>query len=221
MTPETQIIRCVMPNVDKRIVDAQTRVLHKLMPSDFTLHTVVPLGGWSTSGESHARMLNRGLRARADVHILMDVDCIPLSARLLEDARDIAAGGWLFGHASFSAHIGDGTHRFVGPDFLAISDNTYTALGRPSLVPTPRGDVAEELTWRAEELDVDVLRLLAQRCDEPAPWSGDTKFGFGTWFGHGPRKLTSYHMYGAREATEARIRRFVKICDEVISHHEP
>lgn len=217
MAPQISVIRCVMPNVDRRIVTAQEKVLRLLMPAGGKLETLTPLGGWSTSGESHARMLNRGLRGDADIFILIDIDCIPLSSEILSYAISAASFGVIYGHDSFSAHIGDGKHRFVGPDFLAISRDTYSRLGCPSLSPTPRADVAEELTYLAEEADIPISRVLAQVYEERAPWTGDSNHGFGTTFGFRWQPL-SYHMYGAREAPEHRIRRFVDKCGEVLKN---
>ena len=53
------------------------------------------------------------------------------------------------GLAQASNHINNGVH-VRGPCILAIARSALMQLGRPVADP-PRGDAAEELSWRAEE----------------------------------------------------------------------
>ena len=55
------------------------------------------------------------------------------------------------GLAQATNHINKCVHVFAAPAFLAIPRTTWQQLGQPSCRPTPSGDVAEELSWRAEE----------------------------------------------------------------------
>ena len=71
------------------------------------------------------------------------------------------------GLAQSSNHINKGVHVFAAPAFLAISRAAWIKLGKPSLKPTPRGDVAEELSWCAEDRRfADNVNLFAKMCQQ-------------------------------------------------------
>ncbi|MCB4378581.1 MULTISPECIES: hypothetical protein [unclassified Synechococcus] len=90
---------------------------------------------------------------KADVILFVDNDCFPLKREAVRSAIGFAANRRSFlGLAQASNHINHGQHIFAAPAFLAISRVGWISMGRPSCSPTVRGDVAEELSWRAEEI---------------------------------------------------------------------
>ena len=91
-------------------------------------------------------------QSRADVVLFVDNDCIPLTRSAVMEALQWAAKQNSFlGLAQATNHINRGVHVFAAPAFLAIARAAWKQLGQPSCRPTSRSDVAEELSWRAEE----------------------------------------------------------------------
>jgi len=101
----------------------------------------------------HSVWIDAVLRqSKADVVLFVDNDCVPLSRSAPMEAIQWAAEHQSFlGLAQASNHINNGIHVFAAPALLAIARSAWMRLGQPSCRPTPRGDVAEELRWRAEE----------------------------------------------------------------------
>lgn len=91
-------------------------------------------------------------QSKADVVLFVDNDCVPLNR-----SAPMEAIRWAKKHQSFlgiaqaSNHIKKGIHVYAAPAFLAISRSAWMRLGQPSCRRTARSDVAEELSWHAEE----------------------------------------------------------------------
>ena len=124
-----------------------------------------------------------------DVILFLDVDCIPLSKKAIEHYLERAACGVLIGNIQRSNHIENDQHVFAAPSALAISVETYLKLGCPSAAATRRGDVVEELTFRAEERGVPVEMVLPSRfdrapvdCESWALKDGMPVYGCGTTY---------------------------------------
>ena len=75
----------------------------------------------------------------ADIYIVFDSDCIPLSDKAIPFLIETAAKGNLVGVAQRSNHLQNGQHIFVGAPCIAFSKETYEKVGRPSCEPNGRG----------------------------------------------------------------------------------
>jgi hypothetical protein len=153
----------------------------------------------------------------ADVVGFLDLDCVPLNREIVLDAAQ-----WAFDHQSFvgtaqvSNHIPPSAHIFAAPAFFFLSHRAWTALAMPSFVSTPRADVAEELSYRAEELGLH-YRALYPTHFERAPEEGKTwhlgnfgVYGTGTVFAGG-----IYHLYEGRYLINAGL--FITRCNQIVA----
>lgn len=125
-----------------------------------------------------------------EVIVFLDVDAVPLNEDALDYLVARAKEGYLVGNAQRSNHINNNKHIFVAPAVLAIRRDIYEKLGRPSFLETPRGDVAEEVTYKAEEQGIPIEYLWPLSFDEsPAEcpnWplaDGQPVYGRWTTFG--------------------------------------
>jgi hypothetical protein len=74
---------------------------------------------------------------------------------------------------------------YAGPCFLVVPTAVYHQVGQPSLEPSPRADVAGELTIACQERQVRVKCLQPTYCHVPKFKLGNTRrFGLGTIYGH-------------------------------------
>ena len=154
-------------------------------------------------------------KSSADVVLFVDNDCVPLTREAVTDACRWASNHKSFlGLAQSSNHINKGFHIFAAPAFLAIDRSAWAKLGKPSCRPTPRGDVAEELSWKAEESG------LSYRSWYPTHYHHFSKegswrlgnygtYGIGTVFAQ-----RVFHLYQGRFADNVDL--FVKVCSEIL-----
>jgi len=150
-----------------------------------------------------------------DYLVLFDIDAIPLRHDLVEIAYDkIRDKRTVFGAAQQSNHIyvnGSVNHIYAGPCAFAISHEMYVALGRPTFGMTPRGDCAEEVTWRAEELGYNVCFMFPSHVQENLWRLGNGhQFGIGTTYGD-----LVFHAY--LPANERSKQLFLGQCKRIIS----
>lgn len=91
-----------------------------------------------------------------DYWIHFDIDAIPLNKNVLSEIYDkIKDKKTLWGCASQSNHIfvnGSKQHAYCNSSTFGLSTNLYKKIGSPSFRHTNRGDIAEELTWKCQEL---------------------------------------------------------------------
>jgi hypothetical protein len=164
-----------MSNIAKDVVAAQAQAIARFLPDGtdlVQLHT----GFW------HARTVDLFLCfSRYEIIILLDIDCIPISVSAIPALIKQASAGRLVGAAQRANHIDNDQHLYVGPFLMGLAMATYRQLGRPSFAETRRGDVAEELTYRAEAKQVAIEFLWPTSCDAPI-WhlTGDIYFGRNT-----------------------------------------
>jgi len=202
-TQRTFSIHC--GNIPSSLIEAQAAVLSLLSPR-----------GWEhvqVEAPSHAGGMDQIIREGDDeILFFLDIDCLPLDTLALQWAVHEAKRGLVAGNAGASSHIDRGRHAFVAPSFLAFSRAKWEELGRPSMEPTPRGDVAEELSWLAGD---DLSLLLPQSCVEPRWWFESQPFGLGTTFGLADEpRVTTYHAFCVRDEELPR-RLFLRECDRI------
>ena len=152
--------------------------------------------------------------SQADVILFIDNDCVPIKKEAVIDSILWAASNHSFlGIAQASNHINNGTHIFAAPAFLAISTQAWRDLGEPSLKANSRGDVAEELSWRAEERGLTYRAWYPTHFSRPAQegiWrlSNYGIYGIGTIFAG-----KVFHLYQGRLNTNVEL--FREVCDQI------
>ncbi|HQU41028.1 MAG TPA: hypothetical protein PLI89_14245 [Chitinophagales bacterium] len=148
----------------------------------------------------------------AEMVILMDIDCIPIHQYAITDVvRKVQSYNAIVGAAQNANHIIDCID-YASPAFVVIRMDLYEKAGRPSFVPTERGDVGTELTYacRANNVNIQLLPILSV---EDPRWSLSTgeKFGIGTLYYPG-----IYHAFESRMNASAR-GAFIRKCEEVLN----
>ncbi len=135
----------------------------------------------------HGRWMDRVIAERMDrdgIVAFVDIDALAYSRAAVENAfRYVEQTKSFLGLAQSSNHIQMRMRIFAAPCFLVISKHAFDALGRPSMMPTKFGDVAQELSTRADATGFPYRILYPRGFREMAP--------------HGtPWRLGSYGHYG-------------------------
>ena len=230
------IITFFMNNIDIKTVQKQREVVSKFNPSGIE-HYSVQTGfehglsmdlAWQLNGVEMATIgaNNAPKRFDFDVMVFLDVDALPLNANSLDYIVERAATNQvLIGNVQNSNHIENDKHLFVAPSVLAVSEDTFVSMGKPSGRPTRRGDVAEEYTYAAEANKVPVEIFLPLSYEEaPAEkpyWDlqnesvpeANRKYGRGTTFG-----LTEpmfWHQFQSFHPGQQE--KFMKKCEEILN----
>lgn len=193
-------------NVDSRLVSGQKKVFDKFGLSINYTKGNYPHGAWMDHICQHSE---------ADVFIFFDADCIPLNRKVIDESIEYVLRNDSFvGLAQASNHIPPYSHVFAAPSFFVITKSCYEKLGSPSFSETKRSDVAQELSYIAEE------RRKRYRCLYPTKFDGVPLegvwrlsnygyYGIGTLFGD-----SIYHLYQGRFNYNVDL--FCKRCEQVI-----
>tara|TARA_B100002052_G_scaffold238392_1_gene222213 strand:+ start:364 stop:1020 length:657 start_codon:yes stop_codon:yes gene_type:complete len=193
------------PGSDPRLADEQKGVFS---------HFKLPL-------TQHHRKLDHGFwmdavlkQSSADVVLFVDNDCVPLSRSApIEAIRWAAQHRSFLGLAQASNHINNGVHVFAAPAFLAIARSAWMQLGQPSCRPTPRGDAAEELSWRAEEEGLPYKAWYPTHFHHPSR-EGLWRMGnYGTYGIGSVFAERVFHLYQGRFADNVDL--FVRVCSSI------
>jgi hypothetical protein len=198
-----------MANVVPTVAEAQRRVVEQFLPA-----------GWEfvqrlADGYSHPTELTVCQASNSKpLTVFLDIDCIPLSSSAFELLGSAAEHGALVGAIQRANHIENKEHLYVGPCCMAFNNRRYMEYGSPQFFETPRGDVAEEVTYRWAERGGKVEFLWPVSVTTPL-WNLDSasgkKLGLGTTYDD-----LFYHEFCAR----AQAGDFVRKCKEVISTME-
>jgi hypothetical protein len=150
-----------MDNIPAEVVAAQRAVLEALAPPDFELRQVL-------TRRSHAAALDEIMAgAEAELVLILDIDCVPLTRAAIPALAAQAAGGALAGCVQRANHIDNGAHLYVGAFCMAVGRALWDRLGRPSFEPTGRGDVGEDLTYACEAAGAPLVMLWPSHVEEP------------------------------------------------------
>ena len=226
-----------MPNIDKKTVEYQRKVVEKFNPSNIQ-HIMVqgefPHGLfmdyiWGLNGISVASLANKKIEKKLDfdVVLFLDIDCVPVSAHAIESYLTLAAEGSLVGNAQRSGHIQNDNHVFAAPSALALSTKSFIKMGKPSALETPRGDVAEEYTYAAENVNLKVDLYLPTKYDREVyryDWEKDRRpywtlehglpnYALGTTYGDNSDLF--WHNFQIR--VEGQQEHFWKKCEELLN----
>jgi hypothetical protein len=194
-------------NIDHRIVDAQSKVFHKFK---------IPIM-YTKGNHPHGTWMNAICRnSDADILVYFDADCVPLDREIVYESIEYAAKNNSFvGLAQVTNHISPCSHIFAAPSFFVITKSCYEQLGQPSFSETPRADVAEEVSYAAENVKKRYKCLYPTRFDG-VPVEGVWRlsnyglYGIGTLF-----QDRIYHLYQSRFNHNVEL--FMRRCDQICS----
>jgi hypothetical protein len=221
-----------MKNIDPKIVQLQQEVVKKFNKSNIPHYPVL---SEAPPGYTMDKLVNMLEAREHNVIMFLDIDCVPLNDNALDYFFDKAYNGWVIGDAQRSNHIQNDQHIFAAPHNVTFSVETYRKLGSPSFMPNYRGDVAEELTFKAREGNIPIEIVMPLRYDAPpirmdwepkdAPpyWDladGMPKYGIGTTFGftdieHLMSQELFWHMY--QSFYPGQNERFIKKCEDLLN----
>ena len=215
-----------MKNIDPKIVQLQQEVVKKFNKSNIPHYPVL---SEAPPGYTMDKLVNMLEAREHNVIMFLDIDCVPLNDNALDYFFDKAYNGWVIGDAQRSNHIQNDQHVFAAPHNVTFSVETYRKLGSPSFMPNYRGDVAEELTFKAREGNIPIEIIMPLRYDAPpirmdwepkdAPpyWDladGMPKYGIGTTFGTEGNEMF-WHMYQSFHPGQNE--RFTRKCEELLN----
>jgi hypothetical protein len=193
-------------NTNPRMVAAHKSVIDKFeLPVTYTERTIRH-GLWMTLIMEESK---------ADVVGFLDIDCVPTNREIVYDSALYALNSNSFiGNAQVTNCVAPATHVFAAPSFLFISRDCWLKLNRPSFLETPRSDVAEEISYLADEQHI-TYRALYPTHFESIPQEGAWRlnnyghFGIGTLFEGG-----IYHLFQGR--LENNLLLFEKRCAQIV-----
>ena len=163
----------------------------------------------------HSRWMDAVLeQSQADVVLFVDNDCVPLSKTAVLEAIQWAGRHQSFlGLAQATNHINRGVHVFAAPAFLAVNRSAWKRLGQPSCRPTRREDVAEELSWRAEEEGLTYKAWYPTHYHHP---SHEGLWQLGNYGSYGIGSIFAdrvFHLYQGRFANNVDL--FCQVCQQI------
>jgi hypothetical protein len=220
------IISTFMNNIDRRMVEKQRDIVLKYNKSRIP-H--IPILTNTNPGHTLDILIPEMEKRGFDAIMFLDVDCVPLNDSAIDYFFEQAYAGKLIGDAQRSNHIENGQHVFCAPHNVTFTMDLYNKVGRPSFRENDRGDVAEELTFRAREANIPIEILMPLRYDAPpirmdwepkdAPpyWDladGMPKYGIGTTYEKDGKEMF-WHMF--QSFYPGQIERFIKKCEELLN----
>jgi hypothetical protein len=151
----------------------------------------------------------------ADVYFFVDADCVILNREIFDASLEyVLRNNTFLGTAQASNHIPPYSHVFAAPAFFMITRDCYRALGSPSFCMNQRSDVAEEVSYVAEEKAWPYRAIYPTRFDD-VPVEGVWRlgnygfYGIGTLFGS-----SIYHLYQSR--LDRNVELFQRRCEQIL-----
>ncbi len=140
-----------------------------------------------------------------DTILILEVDCLPLNHQSFNYTFEQAEKGILVGNSQRSMHIENNEHVYVAPSAFCLTKSLYEKLGRLRFAPSRRGDIAEEYTFRCEEMNIPVEKFYPKsfirknvRQDVWNLGTNGPEYGIGTIFINKEEKETFFHLFESR-----------------------
>ncbi|MBM3207924.1 MAG: hypothetical protein FJZ57_04890 [Chlamydiae bacterium] len=157
-----------------------------------------------------------------DTILILEVDCIPFNPYSLEYTFKTAESGILVGDSQRAMHLQNDEHMYVAPSAFCIAKDLYEKLGKISFAPTRRGDIAEEYTYKCEELgnpiEFYMPKHFIRHPRNGYRWDlgkGRSSFGIGTTFVNKNQELMFFHLFESRSHVWNSI--FYDKCEEILN----
>lgn len=203
---KVQFYSLYWPNTDQRIVQKHFDMMsHFDIPINY-VKKIINHGYW---------MDNVCDSSNADIIVFFDIDCVPLSREKVFDAIHwVKENKSFLGVAQVSNHIAPAEHIYAAPAFFVVYRECLERLNT-TFSDGMFNDVAERLSYRAEEIGMDYKVLYPTHYYKEPPegkWRLHDKgfYGIGTVF-----EDTVYHLYQSRFSDNIEL--FVKHCDDIIN----
>lgn len=214
-----------MRNIAEETVLAQKKVIDKFNPSNVAFY---PILSDVSHGYTMTKLVEMLEQKGHDAILFLDIDCVPVNECAIDYMFKQAYAGKVIGDAQRSNHIENNQHVFAGAHNVCFSIETYNKIGRPSLEPTHRSDVAEELTFAAEYSKIDVELLMPLRYEAPPfrmAWETNTEpfwrladgmphYGIGTTYGLDDGTDMFWHCWQSFHPGQQE--RFLNKCKELL-----
>lgn len=219
-----------MRNIEEKTVKLQVEVVKHFNKSNIMHYPVLTD---ANPGFTMDKLVDMIEKKGHDAIMFLDIDCIPVHPDALDYFFEQAYAGKVIGDAQRSNHIQNDQHVFCAPHNVTFTIETYRKIGNPSFMPNHRGDVAEEITWRARENNVPVeiimplhfdappIRMDWEPKDLPPHWDladGMPKYGVGTTFGTEQKEMF-WHNYQIFHPGQQE--RFWNKCEEILKNANP
>jgi hypothetical protein len=154
--------------------------------------------------------------------LVLDIDCIPLNVHAMHYVFEKANDGVLIGNAQRSHYIQNNEHVFIGSSCMCVNRTVYEKLGKPSMVPTARGDIGEEFVYLAEEKNIPI-EIFYPQSYEASPYGAESwalkgdlpHYGIGTTFESSDGKSKFYHLFESRH--NLHVDKFISKCELVLN----
>lgn len=134
--------------------------------------------------------------------LVLDIDCIPLSKQALEYTFNQAEKDILVGNIQRANHLENNQHLYVGPSAMCFTKALYEATEEPSFAFTHKGDVGEEITYKAEEHKKEIEYYIPSGYEklpvDGIPWKLTDElpdFGIGTTYVNKHNQEMFYHLF--------------------------
>lgn len=193
------------PNSDPLQIKAHKRV---------TDHFELPVNYYEEY-TPHGQWMDRVMaNSTSDIVVFFDADCVPIDKnKMLECIKHVQRTKTFLGITQVSNHIPPKTHIYAAPAFYVMAKSCWQQL-HTSFAESNRGDVAEEVTYRAEELNIR-YRCLYPTTFEREPVEGIWPLGNYGYYGVGTTfENTVYHLYQGRMGNNMQL--FAERCEEIV-----
>lgn len=221
--------RCIFTyanyQVDEKIIDLQRKVIQKFNSLDKCHYQFLRYNAKDPEVVPD-QVIDHGIKelfTHYDTILILDIDCIPLSTRALEYTFEQAEKGILVGNVQRSNHIENNKHVYVAPSCIALTWDLFNELGKLSFTPTNRGDIGEELSYKAESMNKKIEMFTPSSYEENPyqmnePWDLNDelpKYGIGTTFVNDKNEEMFYHLFQSRVGLFNQL--FYKKCSQLLS----
>lgn len=164
----------------------------------------------------HGLWMDRVMRSStSDLIVFFDSDCVPVDKdNMMECIKYVQKTKTFLGVAQASNHIPPKSHIYAAPAFYVIAKECWEKMGRPSFAESRRGDVAEEVSYLAEDMGMR-YRCLYPSTFEREPVEGVWPLGNYGYYGVGTTfDNTVYHLYQGRMGNNVQL--FADRCKEIV-----
>jgi len=193
-------------NISPKIYDS-----HRMVMSKFD----IPIK-YNCSNISHGFWMDLIMKnVVADIYVFFDIDCVPITREAYDASLDyVIKHNTFIGNAQVSNHIEPKNHIFAAPSFFAISRECYYKLGAVSFIETHRSDVAEELSYVADSMNIGYKCIYPTKFDAVSETDGIWNlanygvYGIGTVF-----ENKFYHLFQSR--IQKNVDLFVNRCNQI------
>lgn len=150
-------------------------------------------------------------KAKSDIVIFLDIDCVPLDTKNFHDCiKHVQESKTFLGISQVSNHISPASHTYAAPAFFVIDRSCYKKMGSPSFKAYSSGDVGEYVSYVAESMKIPYT-CLYPKFYHHAPKEGLWRLGNYGYYGIGTIfDKDIFHLYQSRFSENIEL--FEEVC---------